>query len=74
MIGRKNQADSTIIVPNKISIRAGLLINQVKKTEVYEFIKLFDLGAKFGASYYKELAEQLFESGELNAAAKVLIN
>jgi len=57
MIGKKNQADSTIKVPNKISIRAGLLISQVKKTDVYEFIKLFNLGANFQTPYYKELAE-----------------
>jgi len=73
MITKKNNPDSQINVPNKVSIRAGLLIDQVKKTDVLVFIDLFDLGANFKTDYYVQLATTLFDSGEINAAARVLI-
>lgn len=44
------------------------------KKDVFEFIKLFDLGNNFNEVYYKELVDSLLVEGEIGCAAKVLIS
>lgn len=62
MIGKKVHPQSTIKVPQSISIRAGLLIEQVLKTDAFEFIQLFELGKNFDELYYKNLVDNLLEA------------
>jgi hypothetical protein len=74
MMGKKAHSQSTIKVPQKIRNRAGLLIDQVLKTDVFKFIKLFDLGDNFDELYYKKLVDTLFEAQAITEAANVLID
>jgi hypothetical protein len=73
MAGRRSHPESTIVITENIGVRASVLVDKVAKTDVFEYIKVFELGANFGETYFKDLITKLLEDGEHGAAAKVMI-
>ena len=52
MAGRRAHPDSKIVISEDISNRALCLVANVAKTDVFEFIKLFELSSYFDEAYY----------------------
>jgi len=50
--GRKTNPDYAVQISQEISDRAICILDQVAKTEVFDFIEIFELSDLFDINYY----------------------
>ena len=73
MAGRKASAELSIKITQDISDIAICLADEVAKTDVFEFIKLFELDQFFDNTFYIKTVELLIAQNEIGAAAKAIM-
>ena len=71
--GRKTNPDYAVQISQEISDRAICILDQVAKTDVFDFIEIFELSDLFDINYYVQTIKELLTLNELQAAAKAIL-